>query len=108
MQFCICIDLFSLHLFVLHLFVFEDPTSNNSFKFLINFSLVFKITLKLGVRPIPFQHKLQVLVSHFFWREMCDVICNLPILGNISETFPESTKLVFTRGKLLVFVQYCY
>ena len=26
----------------------------------------------------------------------------------ICETFPESPKLAFTRGKLLVFVQYCY
>ena len=34
---------------------------------------------KVGVRPISFQHKSQRLVSHFFWRKMCDVICNLPI-----------------------------
>ena len=54
----------------------------NSFQILINFSLVFKITSKVGVRPIPFQHKLQLLVSHFFWRQLCDVICNLPIYRN--------------------------
>ena len=48
----------------------------------MNFSLVFRIPPKVGVRPIPFQHKLQLLVSHFFWREMCDVICSLPIDTN--------------------------
>ena len=51
----------------------------NSFQFLNNFSLVFKITPKVRARPISFQHKLQHLVSHYFWCEMCDVICNLPI-----------------------------
>ena len=39
--------------------VCKDSTSNNSFQFLINFSLVFKITLKVGVRHIAFQHKSQ-------------------------------------------------
>ena len=62
-----------------NLFVSENPTSNNSFQILINFSLVFKISPKVCVRRIPLQHKLELLVSHFFWREMCDVICNLPI-----------------------------
>ena len=62
------------------LFVSENPTSNNSFQILINFSSVFKITPKVGVRPIPLQHKLELLVIHFFWREIRDVTCNLPIV----------------------------
>ena len=37
----------------------EDPTSNNSFQLLVN-------NPKVGVHPIAFQHKLQVLVGHFF------------------------------------------
>ena len=67
-----------------NLFVSENPTSNNSFQTLINFSLVFKITPKVGVRPIPFQHKLEPLVIHFFWREVHDVTCNLPIVWAIT------------------------
>ena len=63
-----------------NLFVSENPTSNNLFQILINLSLVFKIIPKVGVGPIPLQHKLELLVSQFFWREMCDVICNLPII----------------------------
>ena len=62
-----------------NLFLSENPTSNNSFQILINFSLVFKITPKVGVYPIPLQHKLELLVIHFFWREIRDVTCNLPI-----------------------------
>ena len=31
-----------------------------------NFKLIFKITPKVGAPLIPLQHKLQVLVSHFF------------------------------------------
>ena len=39
------------------------PTSNSC---LGHFSLVFKIIPKAGVRPILFQHKFQLLISHFF------------------------------------------
>ena len=37
------------------------------------------MTPKVSVRPIPLQHKLELLVIHFFWREIRDVTCNLPI-----------------------------
>ena len=40
---------------------FQYQTSFNSFQFIINFSLVFKITPKVGVCPIPFQ------LSYSFW-----------------------------------------
>ena len=45
---------------------FRVTNYNNLLQSLINFSLVFRITSKAGVRSIPFQQKLQLLVSHFF------------------------------------------
>ena len=83
-----------------NLFLSENPTSNNSFQILINFSLVFKITPKVGVRPIPLQHKLELLVIHFFWREMCDVTCNLPIsnFSSVWENLLQKLSVCFNKS----------